>query len=279
MKLNSKIMLLVCIGLMMCVSAASACSPSISIDKKTNGADGLNIIVGTPITWTYDVTNTGDSPLSFVYVWDNKTGWITCPKTTLASGESMQCTYSGSAELGAYSNRGTVTSWYNGWFPHDCDESSYIGVPANPQIAIDKVTNGADGQDIIFGTPITWTYTVTNPGNVPLSDVTVTDDKGVVPVYQSGDTNGDDKLDTDETWIYTASGSAELGSYSNIGTATGSYGCEPVTSVTANDGSSYNGIVDPNSSSSVPEFPTVALPAAFIVGLVGVVLFIKGNKE
>jgi len=146
----------------------------------------------------------------------------------------------------------------------------------HPSIGIDKTTNGADGQEIVFGTPITWTYTVTNLGDVKLKDVTVTDDKGLVPVYQSGDTNGNGRLDIDETWIFTASGSAELGSYSNIGTATGSYGCETVT---AEDCSSYNGIVDPNSFSSVPEFPTVALPAAFIVGLVGVVLFIKGNKE
>jgi LPXTG-motif cell wall-anchored protein/uncharacterized repeat protein (TIGR01451 family) len=49
---------------------------------------------------------------------------------------------------------------------------------------------------------VTSTFTVTNPGNTPLDSVTVTDTR-CTPLYQSGDTNGDGRLDTDETWIYT----------------------------------------------------------------------------
>jgi hypothetical protein len=43
--------------------------------------------------------------------------------------------------------------------------------PPNPSIFIDKVTNGADGLNILAGQPITWTYKVSNIGNVPLSGV------------------------------------------------------------------------------------------------------------
>ena len=86
------------------------------------------------------------------------------------------------------------------------------------------MTNGSDGLTIITGTTITWPYTVTNVGNVPLSNVTVTDSKtGVTPAYVSGDANSDGKLDLTETWIYEATGTAIVGSYSNTGTATGSY--------------------------------------------------------
>jgi hypothetical protein len=61
-------------------------------------------------------------------------------------------------------------------------------------------------------------------GNVPLSNVTITDNKpGVTPAYISGDTNSNNKLDLTETWIFEASGTAITGNYSNTGTASGSY--------------------------------------------------------
>lgn len=51
---------------------------------------------------------------------------------------------------------------------------------------------------------VTYTYKVTNPGKVALSNVSVTDDK-VSPVdYVSGDVNTDNLLQPNEMWIYTA---------------------------------------------------------------------------
>lgn len=52
-------------------------------------------------------------------------------------------------------------------------------------------------------TPVTYTYTVKNPGTEPLKDVSVTDDKCSPVSYQSGDANGDAVLTNDETWTYT----------------------------------------------------------------------------
>ena len=37
--------------------------------------------------------------------------------------------------------------------------------------------------------------------------------------------------------------------------------------------------VEEENNVPVPEFPTVALPAALIIGLIGVVLFIQKSKE
>jgi uncharacterized repeat protein (TIGR01451 family) len=51
---------------------------------------------------------------------------------------------------------------------------------------------------------VTYTYRVTNPGMVALSNVSVTDDK-VSPVsYVSGDVNADNLLQPYETWFYTS---------------------------------------------------------------------------
>ena len=230
-------------------------NPSIFIDKVTNGADGLNILAGKPIIWTYKVSNTGNVPLSGVSLTDDKEGIITNfsgdanNNTLLDTNEVWTYTKTGTAQAGNYSNTGNVTGTYNGTPVNSSDPSSYFG--ASPSMAIKKVTKSGsvqgDGLLIPQGSAISWIYTVTNTGNVPLSDVKVTDDKGVVPVYQSGDTNQDNKLDLTESWVYSANGTAILGSYQNIGTTTGSYTDDltnPATP-TASDPSSYTGVRPP----------------------------------
>jgi hypothetical protein len=52
------------------------------------------------------------------------------------------------------------------------------------------------------GGPITFTYKVNNPGVVPLSYVTITDDKCTNMSGKLGDTNGNNLLDINEVWIY-----------------------------------------------------------------------------
>ncbi len=98
---------------------------------------------------------------------------------------------------------------------------------AAPGIHIVKLTNGTNndtgtGPLVPVGSTVTWTYNVTNTGNVPLSDVTVTDDHGVTPVLPRAATPTTTACSSlAETWVYTASGTAVAGQYSNVGTATG----------------------------------------------------------
>lgn len=54
----------------------------------------------------------------------------------------------------------------------------------------------AEGGQVIF------TYKVTNPGVVPLSDVVVSDDKCSAISGKLGDVNGNELLDINETWVY-----------------------------------------------------------------------------
>jgi len=53
------------------------------------------------------------------------------------------------------------------------------------------------------GQPINYSYAVTNPGAVPLSNVSVSDDKCLTVTYDSGDSNGNAKLDVGENWKYS----------------------------------------------------------------------------
>ena len=82
---------------------------------------------------------------------------------------------------------------------------------------------------------------VTNTGNAPIADVTVTDDQaGVDPAFQAATTDGDGLLDPSETWTYEATGTATEGQYENFGTVSGT---DPLgTGLTDTDPSHYFGV-------------------------------------
>jgi len=70
------------------------------------------------------------------------------------------------------------------------------------------------------GGNVTYTYTVTNPGVVPLSQVAVTDDKCYPVSLFSGDANQNGLLDLGESWIYTCQSAISV-STRNMATASG----------------------------------------------------------
>lgn len=113
-------------------------------------------------------------------------------------------------------------------------------------LALTKYTNGENadappGPIIAAGAPVTWTYILTNTGDVILTSVAVTDSaSGVTPVYVSGD-NGDGQLAPDEIWTYQATGAAIIGQYTNLGVGSG---VDPYSNViTAADRSHYFGLL------------------------------------
>jgi uncharacterized repeat protein (TIGR01451 family) len=112
----------------------------------------------------------------------------------------------------------------------------FFNIP-NPDVDIEKWTNGFDadtptGPSLAPGQAVTWTYRVTNVGNVPLSNVVVTDNKlGGVPAANiiSKSINNDDVLDVGELWVYQMTGTADCGQYANIGDVDADWLGIPVT--------------------------------------------------
>jgi uncharacterized repeat protein (TIGR01451 family) len=198
------------------------------------------------------ITNTGNVNLSNIQVNDDMLGSITTiinqgdGDDVLSVGESWTLEATGDALCGQYENEGNVTGDYGDTTVNDSDFSHYFG--ECPDIDIEKATNGEDadeapGPTLDVGDAVTWTYLVTNTGNVNLTNIQVNDDilGSITTIIDQGD--GDAILSVGESWTLEATGDASCGDYTNLGTVTGDYG--DVT-VSDEDPSHYNVVCAPN---------------------------------
>ena len=93
----------------------------------------------------------------------------------------------------ASASNGTVTS------PTDTETVTAVQSPALLVVKASTTILIAQAGDVV-----PYPFTVTNPGNQTLTGITVTDANcDAAPIYVSGDTNRDSKLQTSESWIYT----------------------------------------------------------------------------
>ena len=160
-------------------------SPAIQVDKTARAfIDGVNNLV----TYDYTVTNTGNVTLTNVTVTDDNgtptllTDDITVSvtPTTLAPGAQATGTAAhtisqADIDNGSFTNVATTT----GTPPSGPDvtgtEPETVTFTQSPGIAVVKTARTfIDG----VGNQVTYDYTVTNTGNVTLTNVTVTDDNG-----------------------------------------------------------------------------------------------------
>ena len=176
-------------------------------------ATGPQIPRGDTVTWTYEITNTGNSYLRTVSLtdhvnagggpdpvplcdWDNSTDPATgdgvlSPARGLQAAESVTCTATGIAVRGQYTNTATVTgvpalddgvttiTGKTGVPPtvSDTDPANYFGVEYD--LALAKIVTPTSVQQ--DGT-VTWTIRVRNQGNVASGAFSVTD---VIPAGMS----------------------------------------------------------------------------------------------
>lgn len=154
----------------------------------------------------------------------------------------------------------------------DEDPSHYTGIELDPEIDIEKDTNGADsdtapGELIVAGAAVTWTYEVENTGNAALLDATVTDvDSTGTSVTVDCDVDGDTIFDgtniiplllPTETVTCQSTGTAQPGPYSNNASVTGTTAlsnescvCDPTT--WPDDPADFAAYVDPVTGETLP---------------------------
>ncbi|WP_460743782.1 DUF7507 domain-containing protein [Mariniluteicoccus endophyticus] len=223
-------------------------TPAIEVIKFINGDDadtapGVEVQPGSRMNITYKVTNTGAMPLTGVTLTDRVTAGggqvegLSCPKTELAVGESMECTATMPAPAAGgvqHSNTATVTgqppTTPGGPVPPKVTDDNPGNahtppvVPGKPGVSIVKSINGDDanqapGVQVQAGSQMRITYAVTNTGQTVLRDVTVTDDK----VAASAITCPKTELAVAESMTCTATLAAPAadGQHVNTGTVVG----------------------------------------------------------
>ena len=143
--------------------------------------DGL-IDAGDTIAYTFTVTNTGSTALTGIAVDDPKAGAVTCPATALNPGEDQTCTAAAYTITAADEGAGQVenTATATGSAPGGAVVTSPpsttrtpVGSP-RPSLGLVKTADRAVVDEI--GQTVTYSFAVTNTGNVPLTDLTVAED-------------------------------------------------------------------------------------------------------
>ena len=183
---------------------------------------------GDPLTYTFDVTNTGNSPLHDVHVTDDRCSPVSDTPTSKTNDDGDEllefgehwvftCTYNAPADHAAdeedpIHNIATATALDEQDQPvSDTDEHDTDLL--HPDIEVDKTLRRGGSGDFVqgpiqvhVGDTIQYRFEVTNEGDTELV-VAFSDprcDAGSL-TGPGGDTDADQKLDLAETWVYRCS--------------------------------------------------------------------------
>lgn len=214
---------------------------ALSLDKVAGDVqdlDGNGPDVGDVIVFGFRVTNTGTVTLDAVSVSDPLAGGVSCPSEPLPPGSSLDCTpvayviTQDDINAGSVDNTATAEAVApeGAEPPEPAEDSTSTPVEPRPSLAIEKTAgepvdvNGSGLTDA--GDEITYTFTVSNDGNVPISDVTVTDEvlarAGIAITCEPAILAPGETADcgTDGPYVVTEADEA-AGSVDNVATATG----------------------------------------------------------
>ena len=178
------------------------------------------------VTYDYTVLNIGTVAMSNVTVVDDK-----CVSVTFIAGDTNSDSKLDLSETWKYNcthtlsqtttNTVTAHGQANGLTAVDTASATVVvSAPFSPPL-IHLIKKPSVFVLPLVGGIVTYTYTVTNPGVVALSNVSVVDDKCSPVSGNSGDVNSNNMLDVSETWVHTCETNLTA-TTTNTGTAEGS---------------------------------------------------------
>ncbi len=261
-------------------ATSSLCIPACqhpAIKLKKTASVGSFSAPGTLITYSYKVTNTGNVTLDPVTVTDPMVGLsaISCPETSLAPAASETCTATytttqADVDRGVLRNTGTA----HGTPPKGpvVTAMSSVCIPAQQSPAITIKKTASVSSFSAPGTLITYSYLVTNTGNVTLDPVTVTDPMVGLSALSCPDSSLAPAANETCTATYTTTqADVDNGSICNTGTATGT----PPQGQGVTDQSSL--CVPAEQSPSISVVKTADVPTVSVVGQVVTYSFLITN--
>ncbi len=195
-------------------------NPAIDIVK---GGPNSEVGAGSEIVWTFSIKNIGDTPLSNV-IFDDPLLGVT--KTyddnggVLAVGAYWNFTLSSIApsEPGTVTNEATVTGQSEcGTVTDVSDSSAWVVEVVLDSPGIEIIKEGPDCVQV--GAQIVWTFTVTNIGNINLTNVLFDD-----PLLGINDMALPDMVVGAEPYVFTKTSNAPMtsGTVTNVGSVVAS---------------------------------------------------------
>lgn len=163
----------------------TAAAPAITVVKSADPSDAGSYLAGQIIDYNFVVTNTGNVPLNDVAVEEGAftgTGEVSdviCPATTLATGAQFVCTATytltqADVDNGELTNTATAVGTPPGG-PSVPSTPSTVTIPNEPAPAITIVKSANVETIVAAGQQITYSFLITNTGNVTLSGIVVDD--------------------------------------------------------------------------------------------------------
>jgi uncharacterized repeat protein (TIGR01451 family) len=194
----------------------------------TKWADVNTAEIGQVVTYTYQVTNSGNITLTNITANDDKLGPVLFTPDTLtptqAASASLTYTIHVDDLPGPLTNTVTVTgtSSVDPGIQASASASESVDVTSTAELTI---TKWADVNTAEVGQVVTYTYQVTNSGNITLTNITAYDNKlGVIPFQLS---SLDPKQGTVTTLTYTVQITDLPGPLINIGMVAGTAVIQP----------------------------------------------------
>ncbi|WP_172976594.1 DUF11 domain-containing protein [Roseivivax sp. THAF40] len=165
----------------------------LTLDKRLNAGSATRFdTVGDVLTYDYILTNTGNVTLNTLAVTDDKVN-VTCAATEIAPGASVTCTSDDyvvtqpDLDAGSVTNIASATATGVGAPAEPVSSNSdtvTVSADQNPALGLEKTAPVVAAADFATGRVVTYTFDVTNTGNVTLTQastgvpaITIDDDK------------------------------------------------------------------------------------------------------
>ena len=199
-----------------------------------NASPAIYAFPNETITFTYTATNNGSVELTGLALIPTHGGTVTCNATTLAPGASTTCqntyiTTSVDVTNGKIDAQATATSSDGSPNPVTASATATVTWEVRREL---QLTKSASTEYAGAGNIITYTFTLTNSGNVPLTAPTVSDPRLGAPFICGTDMAPQTSTNCTANYTVTAD-DVDDNPLVNTATASAMYGTEPVNTTSS----------------------------------------------